>query len=139
MPHVIVHTLAHARAALAACAETGLPTTLSSPPDAARSLGVGYCLSLAEMAGAADFVVDCGDAPGLALAALRGGARRVRVVAAPAVMVKLADIADQLGARIETQPPADILDLAAAYDPLTATCEFLRQCSKKMFKFSHNT
>ena len=111
----------------------------ASPPDAARSLGVGYCLTLAEMAGAADFIIDCGAAPGLALAALRGGARRLRVSAAPAVMAKLADIAGQLGARIDTQPPAETLDLADAHDPLTAAREFLRQCSKKMFKFSHNT
>ena len=131
MPELIVHTLAQARAAIAASAETGLPATLASPPDAVRSLGVGYCLTLAEMAGAGDFIIDCGAAPGLALAALRGGARRLRVSAAPAVMDKLADIAEQLGARIESQTPADALDLADAHDPLAATQEFLRQCSKK--------
>jgi hypothetical protein len=127
MPDVIVHTLPQARAALAASAESGLPVTLWSPPDAARSLGVGYCLTLAETAGAADFVLDCGDAPGLALAALRAGARRVRVSAPSAVMTKLIDIADQLNAQVETQSPTDALDLSGIHDPATAAREFLRQ------------
>lgn len=46
-------------------------------------------------------VLACGPAPGLALAALRAGIKRIEVDADPAMLVKLQAIAVQMGARLE--------------------------------------
>lgn len=51
-----------------------------------------------------DAVLDCGPAPGLALAALRAGIRRVAVRAEPDVLAKLQAIAKVLGATVEAAP-----------------------------------
>ena len=45
-------------------------------------------------------MLDCGDAPGLALEALRDGAEAVRLRGAPEVLAKVADIAEQYGAQL---------------------------------------
>lgn len=46
-------------------------------------------------------VLDCGAAPGLALAALRAGIRWIEVEASPDLLAKLQAIAEQTGARID--------------------------------------
>ncbi len=74
-PAVIVHGLAQARAALA----PGQPVTLLSAPGAAAYAGVGWWRALvAQAAGdgaAPPDILDCADAPGRALEALRHGQR----------------------------------------------------------------
>jgi hypothetical protein len=120
-----VHDLAQARVALAAAAELGVPITLLSPPGAARYQGVGYFAALVAEArravpdAAATAVLDCGDAPALALAALRQGIEAVRVEAPARVRAGIADIARQSGGALVTGRVV-ALDLAAAGEPLAA-------------------
>ena len=133
-PAVVVHGWAHARAALA----PGLPLTLLSTPGAALYAGCGWWAALAARARSerpdlpvAD-ILDCADASGYAMAALRIGQRmllltsrapgRAAVVAAAAELgsVVLAtrpaalDMADRnAGGRLlawlrETRPPDDL-------------------------------
>ncbi len=131
MPRAItVHNLDHARAALAAAAELDVPVTLLSPPHGAGYLGAGYFLSLIEQATAkhpdaeASWILDCGDAPGLALGALRLGCTTIRFTGPPAVGKKIADIAAQTGAAIDNRK-YQVLDLLATDDALGAARAWL--------------
>jgi len=78
-PAVVVHGAADVARACAA----GLPLTLLSAPGAAVFAGPGWWIALARQACAAypgliaADLLDCADAPGLALAALRLGQRRL--------------------------------------------------------------
>jgi hypothetical protein len=111
-PAVVVHGLPQARAAL----QPARPVTLLSARGAAIYAG---CAWWAELIAAArelhpdlpvTDILDCADAPGRALAALRIGQLMIRLDAGPA----LADIiaaADSVGAQVLTiRPPS--LDLA---------------------------
>jgi hypothetical protein len=118
-PTVSVHDLVQARAALAAAGELGLEVELATAPGLASLAGVGFCVALGELAGR-PILVDCGDAPGTALAALRAGARRVLLRGAPAARGKLADIAAQQGAELLAAPPGPLLALAPGEDPAPA-------------------
>ena len=80
---------------------------LITPEDAASFYGAGY---LARPAGArargipdVDFtlIVDCGDAPGYALACLRAGVKRISM---SQPNDKIADIARQMGAELVRRP-----------------------------------
>jgi len=126
-PVFVVHALDHARAAVAACAERGLPATLVSAPGAAAYLGAQVFREMIAEAGRAHphvsvtAVLDCGEDVGLALQALRHGLKAIRLAAAPATLAKVADIAAQMGARLENESDAAALDLLGADDPL-AVC-----------------
>ena len=104
---ITIHSLDDARAALDA-APAGIPVRLHSPPGAAGHQGIGWWQALLRLL-AEDFpgreveaVLDCGDSPGLALAALRAGVTLVRVRGLPPETAdKLADIAGKLGSRIQ--------------------------------------
>lgn len=80
---VAVASLAEARAALEQGRAAGVGVTLFSPPGAAAYLGVGFFWALVEAARAdvpgveVEAVMDCGDDPGWALAALRTGFKAV--------------------------------------------------------------
>jgi fructose/tagatose bisphosphate aldolase len=119
---VIVHDLSHARAALAAASALEVPVTLLSAPGAAAYLGAGYFQAMVEAARAefpsvpAPAVLDCGDKPGLALAALRQGVETVRFSGKQDVEANIADIARKYGGELRTDaPPAlDLLDHADA-------------------------
>jgi hypothetical protein len=131
LPTIIIHDLRHARAAMAAATALGVRIRLLSAPFAAVSLGVDVFREIIDIAKddvpKADFVavLDCGDAPGIALSALRGGIRAVRVTACKDVLEKLADIAEQLGAIIDTDT-GEAFDLLSVDDPETACREWLR-------------
>ena len=105
---VVVRDLAEAEAALKAGA-----AILESPPGAGRYWGAPYFLALVAAAQAAmpdatfEAILDCGDSPGLAVEALRQGVRAVRVAGDARVVAAVADIAAQLGARVETAPRPD--------------------------------
>ena len=133
-PAVVFHGLAQAEAALVAAGELGLPVTLISAPTAAGYAGPGWFRSVVEQARAAHpgaevtAVLDCGEFPGLALAALRDGVAVIRFSGDTAH--KIADIAEQLGARvISTRPEA--LDLATierrGWDMVRACREWLEK------------
>lgn len=120
MRAVVVHDLVQAVAALRAAAALGVPVVLRSAPEGAARIGAlvfRETITLAALAvPGARFraVLDCGAAPGHALNALRLGLKGVRLDAPPEVLARVADIAGQLGAIVETalDPALDLVDLA---------------------------
>lgn len=138
MPRLVVHSLPQAVAALAAAAEADVPVSLESPPEGARSLGAPLFLAIAAAAAdrvpaaVFDAVLDCGEAPGLALAALRSGARNLRIASVGAgsaeAVARLSEIAAACGAQVlKAQPAEEALDLDGRDDPLAAARDFLRR------------
>lgn len=123
---VVVHTLAHAVAALRATRATGAVADIWSGPVASAYLGAAYFAALERAArrraprGRARFVLDCGDRAGDALAALRSGVKAVCFAGPPGVRRKLADLARQSGARVLARRPRRALDLLGVVDPLQA-------------------
>jgi fructose/tagatose bisphosphate aldolase len=130
-PAFIVHTLDHAKAAVAACAERGLPATLVSASEAAAYLGAQVFREMVAEASRAyphvsvTAVLDCGEDVGLALQALRHGLKAIRLEAAPETRAKVADIAAQTGARLAGDSDTAALDLLGAADPLAACRDWL--------------
>ena len=112
-PSVVVHGLAQARAAL----RPGFPVVLLSAPAAA---GYAGCLWWRELVAAARSsypatpaldILDCGEAPGHAMAALRAGQRLLLLDPACPAFARVADAAATFGAHVlSRRPPA--LDLA---------------------------
>jgi len=122
---VIIHELAHARAALTVAAELGVPVALWSAPGAAAYAGAGWFSAVLKRATAAvpaarfSGVLDCADRADLVQAALRQGLREVCYRGPAGFARRLADIAGQQQATLRRRrPPA--LDLAIARDPLVA-------------------
>jgi hypothetical protein len=112
-PTVIVHGLADARAVLA----VGAPVTLLSAPGAALYAG---CLWWREVVGAAraDFpatqatdILDCADASGMAMSALRSGVSRLVLWPDASGWQAVATIAQQQGGFVLSQAPT-ALDMA---------------------------
>ncbi len=129
---VIIHSLAHARAALGAAAEAGVPVTLASAPGAAAYGGPAWFREVVRIA-RRDFpqvevsaVIDCGGRAGDVMAALRLGLERVRFTGKKAVAEKLAAMADELGAELVTGR-LEALDLRAERDPAAACRAWLAE------------
>jgi hypothetical protein len=128
---IVVHSLGDARAALEAGASLGVHVTLASAPDAGTYAGPGWFKAAIEAAAAAfpaaefSHVLDCGDAAGMVLAALRQGLPRVRFTGPAATAARLADIAAQCGAVLERGPLAPALDLLDQRDPASSCRAFL--------------
>ena len=126
-PAIVVHSLAHAVAALTAAAETGVPVTLVSAPDAGLYAGPGWWREVVAAGRAAvptarsTALLDCGDDAGAAQAALRAGVEAIVFTGRVDVAARLADIASGRGARVLTVRPVAALDLAQAFfaDPGT--------------------
>ncbi len=122
---IIVHSLDHARAALAAADGLGAAVTLRSAPGAAAYLGASVFRDMvAEAArGFPDVpvtaVLDCGNDPGRALNALRQGIKALRLDASADVRRRVAEIAAQTGAGLD-EDPSPALDLLAVADPQAA-------------------
>ncbi|MGH6898100.1 MAG: hypothetical protein ACREJ5_16395 [Geminicoccaceae bacterium] len=112
----MVHDLEQARGALAAAAELGCAIRLRSAPGAAAYAGVGYLRALGEAVGH-ELLIDCGDDPGIAMAALRTGCRRLSFSGGAATAQRLGEMAEQVGALLvhETAAP-DALELAPEDD-----------------------
>lgn len=131
-PTIIVYNLEDARAAAAAAATLDLPVILRIPSPVAAGLGADvigklFAILRDEIPQAqVTAVVDCADAPGLALALLRRGIDRVRVDGTEETLRRIADIARQGGAAIAGGEPEDGLDLLAAEDPRAACEAWLR-------------
>lgn len=106
---VTVHGAAEARAALEDARAGGCDITLISAPGAAASGGPGWFMALVECAARdypdlkIDSVLDCGDRPGDALAALRAGWKTI-VYTGPA-SAKIDDIAAQCDATVLRRRP----------------------------------
>ena len=106
-PAVVVHGLDQARTAL----RPGLPVTLLSARGAALYAGCGWWRALVAAVAAAHEVLDCADAPGHAMAALRIGQRHLILDAACPGFAVVTAAAATLGARVLAERPA-ALDLA---------------------------
>ncbi len=122
---ITVHSLDHARAALAAAAALGRPVTLVSAPGAAGYAGVAWFRKVVALAAAdqpgvtVSAVLDCADKPGLVMAALRQGLSRVCFTGSRAAAAKLSAIATAQGAEIVARPRR-ALDLRGVADPEAA-------------------
>ncbi len=122
---VVVHSLDHARAALRAAEALGVAVTLTSGPGAAGYAGPAWFRELIAAArtehprAEVTAVLDCGDAPGHAMAALRAGLKAIRFDGRPAVAERVAELARGYGAVVEP-PRGTALDLAEAVDAYAA-------------------
>ncbi len=112
-PCIVVHGLHHARLALA----TGAPVTLLSAPGAALYAGCGWWRALVDAARAEHpardipDILDCADASGYALEALRAGQRALILSPDCAAFSVVAARAKIMGAHLlAARPPA--LDMA---------------------------
>jgi hypothetical protein len=112
-PALIVHDAADIARALA----PARPVTLLSPPGFALHAG---CLWWQSLLAAARFdgpaLLDCADAPGRALEALRIGLRDLVLDPATPAFPRIAALADESGATLLAAPPP-ALDLAAEIAP----------------------
>jgi hypothetical protein len=102
-PAVVVHGLAQARLAVAAG-----PVTLLSAPGAAIYAGCGWWRALVQASGATGpDILDCGDAPGRAMEALRCGCRLIVLDPAVPAAALVAARAAAIGAELLMErPPA---------------------------------
>ncbi len=106
-PIILIRDWRTTKAALETARAQGTSPTLVTPEDAAAFYGAGYLAALQERARrefpdvAFTLVVDCGDAPGWALACLRAG---VKVISMDPLNEKIADIARQMGAELVRRP-----------------------------------
>ena len=125
---IVIHSLDHARAALAAAASCGREVTLASAPDAALQAGPGWFKAVIEQACAAHpevavtAILDCGDQPGAAMAALRLGLKNLRFHGAVELREKLTGMGAIFAPAAEAR-----LDLRGILGPETACAAFLRQ------------
>ena len=131
-PTVVVHDIAHARAALAAAAEAKREIHLLTPPGGAHYAGAPYYAELFRQAAAgaptARFraTLDCGDDAALALTAIAAGWRSLVLARGGKAYAKVKDVAAQHGAHLTRRAPvAD--DLAESADPRARCDELLRR------------
>ncbi len=108
--------------------------TLLSAPDAGIYAGPGWFTALVTEARAAapdavcDALLDCGDRPGAALAAIRAEVEGVVFNGRSDVARRLADIAAQHNVRFVTERPAAALDLIDDFFASVETSE--RRCDE---------
>jgi hypothetical protein len=125
---IVIHSLDHARASLAAAAACGKEVTLASAPGAALQAGPGWFKAVIEQASAAypqvavTAILDCSDQPGAAMAALRLGLTNLRFHGVAELREKLVGMGAVLARPAEAR-----LDLREISGPETACAAFLRQ------------
>jgi hypothetical protein len=106
-PVILVRDWRSTEAALLAARADGTSPVLITPQGAASFYGAGYLAALQARAETEfpdiefELIVDCGDAPGHALACLRAGVKRISM---NTPNDKIADIARQMGARLVRRP-----------------------------------
>jgi hypothetical protein len=128
---VIIHSLAHARAALAAAVELGVPVVLASAPGAAGYAGVAWFGEVVAAAAAehptvsVTGVLDCADAAGHVMEAVRWCAEPsrprlvMRFTGDEALDRPLGEMVEAAGLRL-IRDLAPGLDLQGVADPLAA-------------------
>ena len=131
-PLIVVHSLAHAVAALMAAAETVREIVIASAPDAGIYAGPAWWCALVESAretvpaAKVTALLDCGDDAGAAQGAIRGGVEGIVFTGRADVAARLADIAGQRGAVLLSARPEPVLDLGAQFfadpDTLRRSC-----------------
>lgn len=118
---IVIHSLAHAIAALGAGTQAGRAVVLTSAPDAGGYVGPGWFSSLITEARKAvpeasfSALLDCGDNIGAALAAIRAEVEGVIFTGRPDVARRLADIARQHAVRLVTDRSSPAVDLTADF------------------------
>ena len=123
-----VHNLRQARAALAAAAATHRKVTVLSAPFASAAAGPAWFTAVVEQARRAHpdaqctAVLDCGDLPGGALAALRHGLTAIRYDGPQ--RRKIQEIAAQSGATVLRKRPRslDLMTLTGDDDAIADFC-----------------
>jgi hypothetical protein len=104
---ILVRDWRETKAALETARADGTSPVLTTEPNAASFWGAGYLGALQTRAETEfpdvgfTFIVDCGDAPGHALACLRAG---VKTISMDPLNEKVADIARQMGAELVRRP-----------------------------------
>jgi hypothetical protein len=133
-PVIVIHSAAHAIAALKAAVQAGRSVVLASAHGAASYVGPGWFRELIAAAREAvpeascSSLLDCGDNRGATLAALRSEVEGVVFTGRADVARRLADIASQYRVRFVTKRPVPALDLG---DDLFAAPEILeRRCAE---------
>ena len=127
---VIVHSLEDARTALAAAEAAGCGLVLASAPGAAGYAGVLWFRELLRAAQAErpglriTGLLDCGDKPGLVLAALGQGIPALRFTGPRKVAARLAEICAAEGVELVTRP-LRALDLGVEPSPEAACRDWL--------------
>ena len=127
---IIVHGLAHARAAAAAADALGVPVRIRSAPGAGGYGGAGWFLEMIAIVRAEyphariEASLDCADAPGHAMAALRRGAGMIRFRGTKTTNETIAQLAAAHGAALD-KARARPLDLFGIGDPATACRNWL--------------
>jgi len=97
---VIVHDLAHAKAALEASLQSGVPVTLRTAPDAVRYAGLGYLDAMMNEAAKCvpdagfDRIIDCGAHAALAHQAMAVHQTDIAFSGPTRVRAKLASVAN---------------------------------------------
>jgi fructose/tagatose bisphosphate aldolase len=125
---VIVYSIDQARAALTAAA--GQPVILMSARGMAGFMGPLWFKALVDAAATsytdanAIAALDCADEAGTVLAALRCGFKLVRFTGPEETRARLDSIAQQLGAKVESDVAADTLDLLDCEDSLALCRSF---------------
>jgi len=108
----------------------GVPITLVSAPNAAASMGPAWFRNIVRDVERTypgldvEAVLDCGDAAGYVLAALRAGVKMVLFSGKPSAATKLKDIAGTYGARLARRP-RQIFDVRREPDADTALRRWL--------------
>jgi hypothetical protein len=126
-PVFIVHSLDHAAAALKAAVAAGRRVVLLSAPNAGAYAGAGWFRAFVDAARDAvpeaqfSAFLDCGDEAGAVLAALRTEIKGVIFTGRADVARRLADIARQQGAQLETVRPIAAFDLGTEFFGAEAT------------------
>jgi hypothetical protein len=123
---IVIHSLDHARTALAAAGARGVPVILASARGAALQTGPAWFKAVIDQAReehpgvAVTAILDCGDQPGAVMAALRVGLKQLRFRSAAGLRPKL----EAMGA-IFVAPPDSVLDLLDVKEPNAACAAFL--------------
>jgi delta 1-pyrroline-5-carboxylate dehydrogenase len=132
---VVVYTLAHAVGALRAAARAERRVILASAQDAGIYAGPGWFRALVEAAReavpdvrCAAALLDCGDRPGAALAAIRLPVEGVIFTGRADVARRLAQIAARHGVGFYTERPAAALDLGDDFFALATDSD--RRCAE---------
>ena len=94
----------------------GRDVTLVTASGSAAFAGVGFWHAV-ERALGHPVVIDCGGDAGLAMAALREGARDLLFTGQAAIADKLASMAQQLGGRLRRDLPGGVVALLAGEHP----------------------
>jgi hypothetical protein len=132
IPAIRIRSLADARVALGAARALERPVVLASAPAAAGHAGALWWAELVAAARAefpeVEFsaVLDCGDAAGDVMGAIRCGVGRVSFAGRADVAAKLRAMAEAAGARLLDAPPP-ALDLRGLADPDAAARVWLRE------------